>query len=326
MTQPHHTLAADSRTLDHIETHNLIRRFTVKQKNKVRTVNDPTPELKTILKTWNDVITAYYAAHIVEKGVADIPHAYLPHRSIQSNAARHLHSPIIQFDFKGFYDSCRYDYFKEHLAVIDPDLHDEDHARIARLVIDPETGGVTQGLPVSGALAGLSLVPFWVELKRTLPENIRFTQYSDDLTFSYTGREPEAFTIPRLTQFIYEALHATGLVFKLHPDKTRKQRAQYRKVTGVRINHRNQMTPSRSDYRFLRHALHVLKTADDLDHELKTWGFASRAAFVGKISYMRSIDTTGKIDRLILNHKDVCEKHDLFATWISNYYKQSAFA
>ncbi|WP_078598635.1 reverse transcriptase domain-containing protein [Evansella clarkii] len=319
-------LLQDGRQLLHLADDRLIRRFKIKNKGKLRDVNDPVPELKTILKAWNGPLTDYYVRQLQLNGVSHVAHAYLPNRSIQTNAQAHLYSPIIQFDFKGFYDSCKFDYFRESLRDLDPTLDDQNEYVIKRLLIDPNTGGVTQGLPVSGALAGLSLIPFWVELAKSLPDNIRFTQYSDDLTFSYTGQTPPGFTVPALTQKIYEVLKKTDLSFKLNADKTRTQKEQYRKVTGIRINHHNQTTPSRDDYRFLRHALYILSKSDDLDKELAEWGFASKSAFVGKVSYMRSIDSTGKIDRLIMKYRTACRKHDIFTTWIDQAYKRSAFA
>lgn len=328
METKRHTLPLieESRTFMGIPDDELIRRFMIKGKGKSRKVNDPIPPLKAVMKVWNDPITAYYEQALKLNGVQQIAQAYLPNKSIQTNAKAHLHSPVIQFDFKGFYDSCRFDYFKEALYELDPELSRDNEKLVERLVIDPLTGGVTQGLPVSGALAGLSLIPFWVELKSRLPESIRFTQYSDDLTFSYIGREPDVFSIPKLTEIIYKALDETNLDFKLNDDKTRTQKEQYRKVTGIRINHHNQTTPSRKDYRFLRHALFILSKTDDLEKELATWGFSSKASFVGTVSYMRSIDGTGKIDRIIMKHRITCEKHNLFPTWIKKNYQNNAFA
>lgn len=319
-------LIEDARQLLHIADGNLIRRFKIKGKNgKLRDVNDPIPELKAILKKWNDTITQQYIHLLKRHGVSHIPHAYLPNRSIQTNARQHLYSDVAQFDFKGFYDSCKFEYFIHALRELDPNLTPQNEYMVKRLLIDPNTGGVTQGLPVSGALAGISLIPFWVELQKRLPQNIKFTQYSDDLTFSYIGKRPKEFTIPVLTQKIYESLHAVNLNFKLNDDKTRIQSRQYRKVTGIRINHFNQMTPSKKDYRFLRHALYILSKSDDLEKELATWGFKSKEAFIGKVSYMRSIDDTGKVNRLIMQYRVTCRKHNLFTTWIDNMYAQSAF-
>lgn len=314
------------RQLLHVADDRLIRRFKIKNKNKLRDVNDPIPELKELLKEWNKTVTDYYVDLLNENDVAHVAHAYLPNKSIQSNARAHLQSPIIQFDFKGFYDSCQFDYFKQALKDLDPQINDTNEYVIKRLVIDPLTGGVTQGLPVSGALAGITLIPFWVDLQNSLPSSIKFTQYSDDLTFSYTGKTPAEFTVPILTQKIHESLKRTGLDFQLNADKTRSQYAQYRKVTGIRINHHNQMTPSREDYRFVRHALFILSKSDNLDKELAVWGFKSKEAFVGKVSFIRSIDQSGKINRQLMKYSETCRKHKLFVTWLDTYSRQSAFA
>lgn len=161
-------MVKDGRSLSHIKDDRLIRRFQIKNKNKIRDVNDPIPELKIILKNWNSVITDYYVSELEKYGVTEIAHAYLPNKSIQTNAAAHTNSSIIQFDFKGFYDSCKFEYFVKHLKRIDPSINKQNEYLIKRLLIDPNTGGVTQGLPVSGALAGLSLIPFWVELKKNI--------------------------------------------------------------------------------------------------------------------------------------------------------------
>lgn len=326
MSQHQLELVQDGRHLLHVADDLLIRRFKIKNKNKFRDVNDPHPEVKDVLKLWNQTITEHYIHLLNENSVSNVAHAYLPNKSIQSNARAHLHSPIIQFDFKGFYDSCRFEYFKHALRELDPTLDDTNEQVVKRLVIDPKTGGVTQGLPVSGALAGITLIPFWKDLKAHLPESIRFTQYSDDLTFSYSGRTPKEFTVAVLTQKIYESLKRTGLDFQLNTDKTRSQIAQFRKVTGIRINNHNQMTPSREDYRFVRHVLYILSKSDNLDKELAVWGFKSKEAFVGKISFIRSIDQSGKVNRQIAKYSETCRRHNLFVTWLDQYSRQSAFA
>lgn len=309
-----------------ISDNKLIHKFEIKEKNKTRIVNNPRPELKVILKEWNDIITRYYVELLEEENLSNIAHAYLPNKSIRTNTQTHIYSDVIQFDFKGFYDSCKFEYFIKHLKEFDVTINKENEYTIKRLLIDTETNGITQGLPVSGALAGLSLIPFWKELRNNIPEEIKFTQYSDDLTFSYTGNQPKEFTISILKKKIYESLKKCNLDFKLNNDKTRIESGHFRKITGVRINNYNQMTPSRKDYRFLRHALYILSKSDDLEKELIIWGFKSKNSFIGKIAYMRSIDDTNKVNNIIMEYRDTCRKHNIFTTWIKETYELSAFA
>lgn len=319
-------LISDGELLLNIPDDKLIRRFKIKNKNKTRDVNDPIPVLKDIMKIWNKSITRHYRDRLAKAGLSDIAHAYLPGKSIQTNARAHTKSMIIQFDFKGFYDSCKFEYFKNDLRMLDSGITDQNEYILKRLMIDPNTNGVTQGLPVSGALAGIALIPFWITLRNILPENVVFTQYSDDLTFSFTGEKPDMFTVKQLTDTIYKALNSVNLKFKLNKEKTAVQKDQYRKVTGVRINHHNQLTPARNDYYFLKQALHILSKSDDLQKELDIWGFESEASFIGKISYLRSIDDTGKINKVIMKYRQTCRRHGLFETWIEKNYEQSAFA
>lgn len=295
----------------------LIRTFEIKGKGgKTRKVNDPIPELKELLKDWNEIITQYYVEKLDEYNLSDIAQAYLPGKSIVTNARIHKDSPVIQFDFKGFYDSCKLEYFVEDLCTIDDTLHSRIPI-VEKYVIDPQTKGVTQGLPVSGALAGLSLIPFWKKLKESLPSNIVFTQYSDDLTFSYKNDKPDIFDVASLSEIIKKTLSDLQLDFCLNDAKTRAEERQWRKITGVRINHDNETTCSRKDYRFLRHCLYILSKSNDLEQELSAWGFPSKASFSGKISYMRSIDSTGKIQRIIDEYAMTCRKHNIFTTWLT---------
>lgn len=299
-------------------TTDLINRFPIKSGTKTRWVNDPIPQLKQALKEWNQELTAYYENVLQQEQLTLYAQAYLPNKSIKTNAKIHQNSStIIKFDFSGFYDSVHFDYIKSHIKAL-TEASDDELLLIERLIIDPETNGVTQGLPVSGALAGLALVPFWSQLRKNLHKDIQFTQYSDDLTFSKQSRQAEPyFTKEALTTIIKQTLAETDRDFVLNDGKTTVQSQQFRKITGVRINHNNQLSCSRKDYRLFRTMIHVLSKESDTESVLKQFGFKSVASFTGKISYMRSIDETGKIDKLIERNSEILLHHGLFRTWIS---------
>lgn len=299
-------------------TTDLINRFPIKSGTKTRWVNDPIPQLKQALKEWNQELTAYYERVLEQEHLTLYAQAYLPNKSIKTNAKIHQNSStIIKFDFSGFYDSVHFDYIKPHIKAVTR-ASDDELLLIERLIIDPETNGVTQGLPVSGALAGLALVPFWSQLRKNLHKDIQFTQYSDDLTFSKQSRQAEPyFTKETLTTIIKQTLAETDRDFVLNDGKTTVQSQQFRKITGVRINHNNQLSCSRKDYRLFRTMIHVLSKESDTESVLKQFGFKSVASFTGKISYMRSIDETGKIDKLIEQNSEILLRHGLFRTWIS---------
>lgn len=306
-------------------TKDIINRFPLKNGQKIRWVNDPIPVLKDALKAWNVEMTEHYVAMLENKNLTLYSQAYLPNKSIKTNAKIHQHSPkIIKFDFSGFYDSVKFDYIKKDIQEITGATDDELNL-IKRLIIDPETGGITQGLPVSGALAGLALIPFWENLAETLDQNMMFTQYSDDLTFSKkNSKTNQLFNVDYLTLKINQSLADVDRDFNLNNQKTTIQENQFRKITGVRINHNNQLTCSRKDYRMFRTVTNVLSKENDTEKVLKQFGFKSRSSFTGKISYMRSIDETGKIDRVLDRNVDTFLKHNLFRSWVSE--KLSVFA
>lgn len=301
------------------ETKDLINRFPIRNNKKTRWVNDPIPALKIALKNWNHELTAHYESVLEREGLTLFAQAYLPNKSIKTNAKIHQNSPtIIKFDFSGFYDSVSFDYISDDIKHL-TGASDNELLLIKRLIIDPETNGVTQGLPVSGALAGLALVPFWKQLRANLNPAIQFTQYSDDLTFSKQSRKADPdFNKTDLTNMITQTLIQTDRNFALNDGKTTVQSQQFRKITGVRINHKNQLSCSRKDYRLFRTMTHVLEKESDTLAILDQFGFKSVASFSGKISYMRSIDETGKIDRFIEKNSQVFLKHGLFRTWISD--------
>ena len=294
-------------------TKKLIHRFSVKEKNKIRMVNDPIPPLKSMLRQINPILTEIYVQELIKHNLQDIAHAYLPKKSIRTNAEIHRHSyEIIKFDFAGFYDHVVWEYFVEYLIQIEPGIK-HNQKLVKRLFIDPKTNGITQGLPVSGACAGLALIPFWKKLKQKLPNNIVFTQYSDDLIFSVKpdNVKPPEFDIKWLTKIIMKSLKQSNRNFKLKEEKTCIQKRQFRKITGVRINEHNEMTVPRYDEKFFRLLLHQLNIGEDINEILKRHGFASIPALRGKISYCRSIDQSGKLERLLMKYKNIVEKYNL---------------
>lgn len=311
-----HILIETARELEH--TTLLIRRFSIPSGKKTRWVNDPIPILKSALQEWNKELTDHYVAELQKYNLEPYAQAYLPKKSIKTNAKKHQSSPsIIKFDFSGFYDSVSFEYIKNDICSL-TDATENDLRLIERLLIDPSTKGVTQGLPVSGALAGLALIPFWKLLRENLDQDITFTQYSDDLTFSVINNKPNHhFTIDSITSLILDTLLQSDRNFQLNQVKTCIQTRQFRKITGVRVNHNNQLSCSRDDYRLFRTITHVLTKEIDTMKVLQQFGFKNRASFSGKISYMRSIDETGKIDKLINANQESFLRHGLFKTWFT---------
>lgn len=276
------------------------------KKGKHRVVNNPHPDIKPTLKEFNKQATTYYQKELARHGVTDVPHAYLPKKSIKTNAKTHQNAPtIIKFDFSHFFDDVRFEYIENHLYELIPEMTPKNKHLIKHLLINPATNGVTQGLPPSGALAGLALVPFWRTLRDTLPNEITFTQYSDDLIFSCQKTNQKNFNITTLTNKINNALTKNNLDFTINAKKTKIQNRHFRRVTGVSLNHQNKCTPSVKNHRWLRSFAHILRQSQDLEETLRHFEIESLTVVNGKISYMQSIDETGKIQRLLTKNSEL---------------------
>lgn len=281
-------------------TDKLINSFPIKNEIKTRIVNDPIPQLKAVLKLINQDLTEFTEDLLAKEDLFDIPQAYRPNKSIRTNAMIHKNSKvIIKFDFSKFYDCTKFEYFEKYLYQLYPDTK-EIRPLIKRLLIDPNTNGLTQGLPCSGALANLSLIPFFKELKANLDDNIIFTQYSDDLIFSLKNNNKPTyqFNIKTLTHLIIKTLRKVNLNYKINTKKTTKQKNHHRKVTGIRINDDNKCTPSRNTYRFFKLFFHLLQT-NDINKLLNDFNIESITSLKGMLSYAKSIDETNKINNLI---------------------------
>ena len=248
-----------------------------------RHVVEPNPKLKDFLKGLNNKALNLYEEMLKEQHLQDVPQAYRKNHSIKTNAVQHQNQKIIhKFDFTGFYDSIPFHIVKPYLSKLGAPL-------IKGYYIDPKTNGLIQGSPLSGTLAGFALIPFWKSLIEKLPNAI-ITQYSDDLTISNTPLSQK-----QCEKIIIATLKQTRIPCKLNNKKTTTHNT-HRKITGVTINHKNQITTSRQFYRDLRAICHGVK----YNHKhINEYGYRDINHFKQVLSYHLYIDDTGKIKSLL---------------------------
>lgn len=196
-----------------------------------------------------------------------------------------------RFDFKSFYDTIRLEDFAEFIRPRYKDIrvHADEYAAC---FIDPATGGLTQGSPTSGTLAGIALISFWLELKKAFP-TATITQYSDDLCISGVDWMSQ----DEVQTAVIQCINKANLKVRLNTTKTRQDEAQYRCLTGVACNMDNQVTCYRKDYRLYRALLHSMK-ANGVEATLIS-NMKTASQIAGKLAYMKHIDSTGKINKLI---------------------------
>jgi RNA-directed DNA polymerase len=291
------------------------KRWTGTKWRQVTEIKEP---LRTALREENKRLYEVYEAELIKYDLADIPQAYRKNHDIRTNAKIHKENKtIIKFDFSQFYDNVDWSYIRPYIAQVHPDI-DINEKTYKKCFIDKDTNGVYQGSPCSGVLAGLALIPFWRELKKALP-NETFTQYSDDLIISNSEK-----TQNEIEKIIIRCLKISKRYFKLNTDKTTTQMDHFRSVTGVHLNRDNQMTPKRVDYRKYRSLLHGLSKSNDPVQFIENIGETS-SHFLGKLSYLKSIDETGKITKIIAQSENQLEiiKQDMIEQMIAKMRSQT---
>ena len=269
-----------------------VRHFKIWTGKKYRQVAEPHEPLKSQLSNENYYLLNLYEQLLTKYDLENIPQAYRRNHGVHTNAIHHKNNKIwFRFDFKSFYDTIRLKDFAEFIKPLYKDIytHSDEYSKC---FIDPNTNGLIQGSPTSGTLAGIALIPFWIELKQTLPKAV-ITQYSDDLCISGVDHlsQKEVQTI------VIQSINKAKLKVRLNTNKTRQDEAQYRCLTGVACNAENKVTCYRKDYRLYRAMLHKMKT-HSVEDTLRL-NKITALAVMGKLNYMKHIDSTGKIQKLI---------------------------
>lgn len=269
-----------------------IKHFQIWTGTKFRHVAEPAEPLKSQLSEENDYILDLYEKILKMFDLQNIPQAYRKNHGVHTNAIRHKDNKIwFRFDFKSFYDTIRFENFAEFIRPRYKDIkvHAEQYKAC---FMDPVTNGLIQGSPTSGTLAGIALVPFWIELKKAFPNAI-ITQYSDDLCISGVDNMTQNEVQTRVIQCI----NKSKLKVQLNTTKTRQDKDQYRCLTGVACNHENKVTCYRKDYRKFR-ALFNAMTKQSVNDVL-TINKISALEFMGKLNYIKHIDETKKVHKLM---------------------------
>ena len=174
-----------------------------------------------------------------------VVHGFVRGRSIVTAATHHIgRAWTMTVDIRDFFDSCNEAMLKGKLSKEELEV----------VLVD---GAPRQGLPTSPAVANLAAQGLDAALiKFTSKNNIVYTRYADDLTFS--GDTTESLELLKV-----ELPRIVGRCgFKLAPEKTEIYwaKAGRRMVLGVDVGNEG-IHPSRKMKRRLRAALHQKNTA-----------------------------------------------------------------
>ena len=260
---------------------NNYRIFKIKKRNgKLRTIYEPNPTLKNIQRRiLNNILN--------NKSISKYAKAYKKGISLKNNAIEHINKEIIlKLDIKDFfenikfsdiYDSCfSIEYFPKEIGMLLTHLCTYNNH-------------LTQGSPTSAYISNLVMKEFDEYIGDYCEDNnISYTRYSDDLTFSGN------FNPSNVIKIVRKALLKLNL--EINDDKTCIiNKGNRQTVTGITVNEKAQIC---SKYR---------KNIRKEIYYIKKFGIDSHLKFTNNnitpLKYLRYL--SGKINYVIqINNND----------------------
>ncbi len=219
------------------------RKFVIPKKaGGFREISEPLPSLKEIQRWILDNILYQCIPHNFCK-------AYIPKGSIKDNARFHRNqNMVLKLDIKDFFSSLKYN--KVYNSFKKSGYRDSIAILLSNLTTLDKS--LPQGSPTSAALSNLLCYGIDNRLSSfAIKENIRYTRYSDDLTFS------GEFQTGQIIKMVSKVLGDNDLL--LNEDKTRLMLKNKRQVvTGIVVN--KKLQAPRYIRRELRKAIYYIKT------------------------------------------------------------------
>lgn len=270
-----------------------------KGKVKYRDVYAPHEEIKEPLRELNRILQAIY-----DKKNADFQVAYKKGKNTVSNTRPHTENwYMFKVDIEDFFPSCKREFVQKYLALFfknaaNKEVIEED---FLNLILEKNNDALFIGNPISGTLANTIINKPVKYIKNIITQfDMEFTVYADDMTFSSDRFIAEKFvnTIFNLAFTRYDMLD----FFKLNEDKSYGLSGARRRVTGVAINHRNEMTVPRKFYRMLRVKIHKLSIGEtDINIQ----------KLQGQLAYATMVDHSGKILKLVKDFEPTVQMYNL---------------
>lgn len=255
------------------------RSFGIKKKNGgTRFINEPLPALKSIHRWIHDNIGSKLPISKASK-------AYKKNSNIKDNARLHRKQDIIlSMDIDSFFANCRVSHiYKLFLAM------GYTH-KVSFLIsnIVSLDNGLPMGSPASPSLANALLYDFdETALVFSAGKNIRYSRYSDDLTFSgNSGIDTEI-----IKDFAVKNLSPLGMKLKYNKTRVMKNN-NLQIVTGIVVNEK--MNVLRKNRRRLRQEVYYINKFGIDQHLLR-----------------EKIENSRHIDRLIAKTK--------FNIWVNKF-------
>lgn len=179
---------------------------------KYRWISEPNEELKNFQTEKLQKVFYKIKPH-------EANHGFIPGKSIVSNAQMHVGRKfVLSMDIKNFFPNCSKDKVQKTIERFFP-------SEIENLQYFLHKESLPQGAPTSPYLANFTLYDFDENISVfTNANNIKYTRYADDLTFSYDSK------------------NLTKALFKLINKEIKKENFWIsKKKTKLMPNHKRQM-------------------------------------------------------------------------------------
>ena len=225
-----------------------------KKSGGLRTIAQPAKETKYIQHWLMQTVFSKLPVH-------ECAAAYKAGASIKSNAQAHVHNKYIsKFDFEMYFSSIKEGDLRSHLARwLGSDISARDIGKIARLAcLSPKDGTglcLSIGAPSSPVLSNSVMYEFDVKISEWCKsQEMIYTRYADDLTFSTNRKEISALIEPAIQQTL-QSLDYPKL--RIYGKKTiHLSKKNQRRITGVVINNEDELSIGRERKRIISSLIH----------------------------------------------------------------------
>jgi RNA-directed DNA polymerase len=249
-----------------------------KRTGGVRVIYSPANSLKIIQRKLNQVLHAVYRSR-------STVHGFVRHRSIKSNAERHLHAEwLLNFDLANFFPSIHFGRIRGLFSHPPYNLPLEVAQTIAQICCYERVLPI--GAPTSPMIANMICGKLDAQLKAVAKQyGCVYTRYADDITFS--TKSPRlapgiAYRDPLEKRWVIgeEVKNiVTSNLFLINDKKTHvRSKSSRQEVTGIRIN--EGLNVPRTFVRQVRAMLHAWEhygEAAASDHFIKNYDQKERA-------------------------------------------------
>jgi len=236
------------------ENKKIYNHFKVKNKNgKMRDIYAPVKSVKSahrdLLQLMNRILLSKKERFIHNVG-------FMPKKNIKTTVEEHLENKYwIKLDFKNFFDTCSRELVSKHISFIFKE--DSHSARLETILdnvlINPNTGGLYQGFPLSGAITNFITAPIMRYVYNILNSNnseanFKVSIYADDILISSKKFIKKGYILG----VVNHAINFYTDDLTLNMRKTKLMSNQRRKWLGATVNHRNELVVSKDTYKFYR--------------------------------------------------------------------------